>query len=311
MHRRSEEPSVTSIQCYWKGSVLSKADIVDDDIGTILGKPTTLNNDEDDLNFVESVVADIDTKKAVIFQFFDKSNTNAGSIHDIWTRFLEENPNNVECEHFLQYAENSVTESIVRTVEQCTRHQAECNSWFEMRFGRITASNVYEAAQSRTLSGSLQEKILGAAVPLESEAVNRGKRLESKVLKVVAKEKKIQIIKGGLFLRKDYPIFGASPDGLSTEYVIEVKCPSKQKRIDAYIKDGIIARKFYFQIQMQMMFVGKKHGLFCVASPDFEIDGKVEIVEVAFKESEMLEVLDRAKSFWRSSIFDQLLRSYV
>ncbi|KYN02971.1 hypothetical protein ALC62_06194, partial [Cyphomyrmex costatus] len=75
----------------------------------------------------------------------------------------------------------------------------------------------------------------------------------------------------GLILLPDYPIFGASPDSYTNDYIIEVKCPLTEKSEDKYIcKDGSVAKKFYYQMQIQMMFAKRTKGLFCMAKFDFE-----------------------------------------
>lgn len=124
-----------------------------------------------------------------------------------------------------------------------------------MRFGRITASKIYEAAKCKTAEGSLLESIMGAQKAFETRATSRGKELEPEVIKEVEKIKKIKIKKVGLLLCSEYPVFGASPDGISEDYCVEIKCPFKDKSVDRYIKDNVIAKKYYFQLQMQMLKV--------------------------------------------------------
>lgn len=130
--------------------------------------------------------------------------------------------------------------------------------------------------------------------------------LEPIVMKDVSRLKKIKINNAGLFLKKEYPIFGASPDGISTEYVIEVKCPYKEKTVERYIRQGEITNKFYYQIQLQMLLCGKNKGLFCVASPKFEDDKKVEILEIHLNEERVMEIMDQANIFWNNAIYPLL-----
>ncbi|KAB0804975.1 hypothetical protein PPYR_01945, partial [Photinus pyralis] len=75
-------------------------------------------------------------------------------------------------------------------------------------YGRITASKAYEAAHCKVLDGSLTENILGASKLRDTEAMKRGRYLESQILKEVEK-----INKCGLQLNAAFPIMGASPDG--------------------------------------------------------------------------------------------------
>ncbi|CAG9793254.1 unnamed protein product [Diatraea saccharalis] len=99
----------------------------------------------------------------------------------------------------------------------------DCPLWHELRYGRITASKAYDAAHCNTFDGTLTETILGASKLRDTEAMKRGRLLESQVLKEVEKICKIKINKCGLKLNTEYPIMGASPDGESSVYSIEIK----------------------------------------------------------------------------------------
>lgn len=87
-----------------------------------------------------------------------------------------------------------------------------------------------------------------------------GKTLEPKVREIVAALKNIKINESGLILNKCFPLFGASPDGISKNFVIEIKCPISQKTMNNYVRDGEITKKYMAQIQLQMLFAEKKKG---------------------------------------------------
>lgn len=57
--------------------------------------------------------------------------------------------------------------------------------------------------------------------------MKRGRDLEKPVLEAIAKRHNIKILQVGLMLDSRLPEMGASPDGLTEEFVIEVKCPMK------------------------------------------------------------------------------------
>ncbi len=46
----------------------------------------------------------------------------------------------------------------------------------------------------------------------------------------------------------------ASPDGICDDYVMEIKCPTSEKAVTKYIKNGHVTDKYNSQIQMQMFF---------------------------------------------------------
>lgn len=305
LHRRSEEPSVTSTVCYWKSSSLARVGKGDLSISALLKKEVPKLEPKDS-SFLQEVIDNFCETDGTLFNFFKKPQHENTSIYQILLSYIEANPNNHSPEDFLVYAMSAITDTACEEAEFKTRSQAESHEWFEMRFGRITASVVYEAARCKTISGALTERILGASQPLETEAILRGKRLEPLVLKEVAKQKKLSIRQAGIYLKKERPIFGASPDGITSDYVIEIKCPAKDRSVERYISKGQIMKKFWCQIQMQMLFANKNKGLFCVASPSFEENQEVQIFEVELDKEEIIEVMNMAEIFWKKAIYPVL-----
>ncbi|KAF4530548.1 hypothetical protein B566_EDAN018658 [Ephemera danica] len=109
-------------------------------------------------------------------------------------------------------------------------------------------------------TSTLVERVLGARFE-PTEAMARGLRLESEVLQIVAKERKSKIITSGYVLSGKYPMFGSSPDGVDTESVYEVKCPTKAKTQKYYVsEDGIITEKVNAQLQLSMLLTNKTKG---------------------------------------------------
>lgn len=88
--------------------------------------------------------------------------------------------------------------------------------------------------------------------------------------------KNMKFTKVGLILSKDFPVLGAFPDGLvAEEYILEIKCSVTNNNFKKYVKDGVIAKKYYAQMQMQMFFTKKEKCFFCVAHEDFETRRKL------------------------------------
>lgn len=134
-----------------------------------------------------------------------------------------------------------------------------------------------------------------------------GKTLEPKVRQVVAAKQNISIKESGLLLNKDFPIFGASPDGISEEFVVEIKCPFSKKNIKNYVQDGQITNKYRAQIHLQMLFAEKKKGMFCIAHEDFEISNNVDIYVVDYDMQFCSELMDKSLAFWKKSVFKKVL----
>lgn len=172
-------------------------------------------------------------------------------------------------ENFIKFCQNEMTDSRCLLVKDATKAQAESNMWFEMRYGRITASKMHEASQCKTKDGSLVETVFGALKFKETAAIKRGKILTFS--KVVSEVKKIKIEQSGLYLNKEWPMLGASPNGLTNDYVIEIKCPYKEKTMRTYYENGQLGKKYYTQIQAQMHMSARQKGLFRVAHVDFRV----------------------------------------
>ncbi|KYQ59429.1 hypothetical protein ALC60_01545 [Trachymyrmex zeteki] len=154
--------------------------------------------------------------------------------------------------NFLLFAKQHMSSNLCIEAAKATKEQSSCPLWYELRYGKITASTIYEAANCKTTN---------------------------EVLQAVEKKLRMKFYSTGLILLPDYPIFGASPDSYTDNYIIEVKCPLTEKSEDKYIcKDGSVAKKFYSQMQIQMMFAKRTKGLFCMAKFDFETSKKVNRV---------------------------------
>lgn len=63
------------------------------------------------------------------------------------------------------YIGNAMMTAECCKLEASTRQQSDSPQWHNMRYGRITASILYEAARCKT-AGTLVENIMGATPPL-------------------------------------------------------------------------------------------------------------------------------------------------
>lgn len=183
---------------------------------------------------------------------------------------IEKNPVN-----FLKFCSKNMNSEVCLEAFTETMDQSDSNLWFHLRFGRITASKFHEAANCTTGDGVLVESILGG-LTFKSWQMERGTRLEPLVFDEL-KKSYVDIRKCGLLLKNSVPIFGASPDGC------EIKCPSKESNVPNYIKNNIINKKYFAQIQLQMHMSGRKKGIFVVAQPTFEKDRQLILKEVQYE----------------------------
>lgn len=167
-----------------------------------------------------------------------------------------------EAQDFLNFCTGNISEEYCNEVQIHTVNQSKTSKWFEARYARITASKIYEASKCKTPEGSLLECLLGATKIVQNNAMSRGLKLESDVLQIVESSHNLKIRNVGIYINKNYPIFGASPDGVTTDLCIEIKCPTKIKTISNYISaNNEIKQKYFAQIQMQMFLSGRDKGL--------------------------------------------------
>ncbi|XP_063384368.1 uncharacterized protein LOC134670471, partial [Cydia fagiglandana] len=296
--KRTEEPSPTSTECYWKRPKLSEAITKDkfiaiSDIGKKRSHSSISSCDVPTLeDFLEeakkhkigdSMLLNYQIKKPILNDF---------CIFDMMLDFVSNIPANI------------------LKIEDSTKSQVDSKLWHSLRQSRITASKIYEVSRySRctTKSGSLVQGILGQYKVPETKAIKRGKRLEGEVIKKLETELEKQIYSAGFTLIT--PIIGASPDGVTSDFVIEVKCPTTRKTMLNYVKNNTVCKKFQAQVQLQVCAIKKTRGLFCVADPQFETNHKIYKYWIKYDKVYTDELLLSAEKFWKENIFVTILQS--
>ena len=120
-------------------------------------------------------------------------------------------------------------DSTARTqVEEMTRGQADNPLWNICRKGRLTASNFGPAIRCiinrRKPSQSVLNSILGNKDLSGMRAIQWGKNNENTARKLYEEVYEVSVEERGLILH-DSGVLGASPDGMVSKKVIEIKCP--------------------------------------------------------------------------------------
>jgi hypothetical protein len=107
----------------------------------------------------------------------------------------------------------------------------------------------------------------------------------------------------GLMCAAQHPIFGASSDGINSEFTVEIKCPINDKSYFNFIdKTGNITPRYKSQVQLQLHISGRKFALFCVASPEFEKNKLVKIIKIPYDKHYIMVVMLKAEIFWKETI---------
>lgn len=170
-------------------------------------------------------------------------------------------------------------------IESCTVGQSNNNTWFNLRKGRITASNFFKvcrAVDNLKCPPSLLKSLFGEYDLSHSEvpSLEWGKRKEKAALDLYIrvnrhKHKGCNLEKKGLRIYTRLPYVGCSIDGLFTckchgQKLVEVKCPFADKNVnpkEVALKKGCVIDSsgelkvtdkcdYYHQIQGQMGIYG-------------------------------------------------------
>ncbi|GBP13566.1 Exonuclease [Eumeta japonica] len=223
------------------------------------------------------------------------------SMHQLVLKYKEKS-----CETFLQKI--VLSNETIAEIEEETKEQHQNSLWFELRYGRITASRAFEFSRCKKNDGSLMSLIMGGSIP-DTRAMKRGRLLENEVRKTVGKKLGKKIKKCGLMLSKEYPMIAGSPDGICENSIIEIKCPTSAKTYQNYINNGKPTEKFNTQMQMQMYLTGLQKGYFCVADSNHSTNKKVEIISVTYDETCMSDFLKLVVDLWKENVYPVLYQS--
>ena len=226
VHRRSEEPCPTKVKSYWKRPKLTE-------IGKSLKCITTkdfsskreipeVDPENRFLNkFIERGLQ-VAAPTQLMKHYTDNKILNLG-IHQLLCSWSDTNKT---ADDFLQYVCQIMnTNDCIEAFEK-SKAQGKSNVWHELRYGRITASKIYDVSRCKTPAGALVESIIRNK-NYDTPAMQRGRSLEESVIFIMEKTLGLKIQQNGIILSPLY--LGASLDGFTEDRVIEVKCPSSEK----------------------------------------------------------------------------------
>lgn len=174
LHRRSEEPSPTEELCYWKKSDLSK-------VGTsqkflllsdITKTPTVRTDSSTDV--ARKFISRNENKNfdCLMLNMTRSPTYNVISLHQLAIGFQDEDLS-MNAQNFLEFCTSKMTNKDCLHATVATKEQSKSAMWHELRYGRITASKIYEASRCST-DGSLVESIFGASKFIPTAAMQRG-----------------------------------------------------------------------------------------------------------------------------------------
>lgn len=295
--------------CYWKKAILSTVrNIKSKTVDELSNRNTDLSGASDTLlkKFIQ-IGKDVNENAGVIrhSEHGIKQTMYIDHLMILYTERHAAKPTPT-CEEFLSFCCGEMSHDICKRIFESTKDQSKKSEWYHLRFGRITASKLYETSRCDTYDGSLVGSLMGSRGFKGNAATLRGQTLEAEIFDLLKSTAYQSLEKCGIVLRPDLPIFGASPDGIADDFIVEIKCPTKKKTISNYIADGVLKKKVYFQMQLQMAMTGKRKGILVVADPKFEENKKITTTEVDFNEIELEIVMQKCKVFWNKTIFPLL-----
>ncbi len=206
--------------------------------------------------------------------------------------------------HLLMHLQSVIKSDVIDKIQQETSTQYKSRLWLELQYGRIRCSQLNDIANWKTKEDVAEATILGAyRIPRYEDYVKRKLRKRT-ILSEISKCYKTNIQQCGLLLDLAYPHFCATPDGLSSELVVEIKMPSTQEEYEKYlINNETIPAKYFAQIQMQMFLASRQKALYCVVAPDFVKSGAVEYINVDLKKTFIEPLFAKAEDVWNKLLF--------
>ena len=211
-------------------------------------------------------------------------------------------------EEFKDFCEKEMLKENCNAAQIITVEQADTDIWHDLRIGRITASRLHEVSRCMSKTGSLVDKIMGKRGGF-SFAMQRGTILEDYVFTELQKEYP-NLKRCGLVLDPKYPFLGASPDGIADDFVLEIKCPANKNTHADYIDVNKLSKKYFAQIQLQMLMTKKDKALLGVASIDFETTRNITQLWIPYDEEYVMDLIEASLEFYNEAIFPQILRKY-
>ena len=241
---------------------------------------------------------------------------------DLSAQDLEE-----KCERIFQSLPNYFTKEQLESLEEATRQQAQCPTWFVHRAGRITASLFFNCCKMKTFSTSIINSIMkyndeNLNVPSVSWGMeNEANAKESYQLPYKSVHTNLSMSESGLEVRHDFPYFGASPDGVIEceccgKGIVEIKCPYKYRNglTNAYTDPSFCldnsknlkeSHPYYYQIQFQMFICNVQFCDLCIWTlPEVHIvrvernstflDSEIPLCTAIFRQHILPEIVTRS-----------------
>jgi len=167
-------------------------------------------------------------------------------------------------------------------------------AWWAARLGRLTSSRVAEAF-AKIKSGGYSTSRRNLVIQLvlerltgksqengyESAAMVRGREMEAEARGYYEAETGMLVESPGV-VQHDGLMAGCSPDGLTEDGIIEIKCPIAATHLD-YLRGGL-PNEYLLQIIHTLWITGRTWGEFVSYHPDFPGWGRMTKTRIHAKD---------------------------
>lgn len=214
--------------------------------------------------------------------------------------------------------ENLKHNSFIRDkIQEETILQREDTKWMELRRKMLTASSFSSVITRRasTSCAPLVKRLLCAKNLAGVTSIGHGIRHEKTALQQLEIQENVKIKPCGLFIDKEHPFLGATPDGLIEmgDMIVEVKCP-----ITAYkmgLEQAIENKKIRFwTVKNGNYNINKNHQWFCQVQGQLHVTNKRKCLFAVWSGENKplkIEYIERDDEFWQNKMASKLVQFYL
>lgn len=253
-----------------------------------------------------------------------------GSTMSLRQLYKPANPYAVEWDHgsYSVSLKNKILESLylinvtledIENIERNTRMQSQNENWYQYRKNRLTASNFHTICHLRVENMPSFAKILLSKRSVSTRATIHGKINEKVALKQYYEKYALKVKECGLFINKEKPYLGASPDGLlGNETIVEVKCPYSTRYCSISpvtvpylcLENGELQIKkthpYYFQIQGQLFCTNREFSNLIIYTYK-----DLQVVYITKDKKFIAEMVRKLELFYKNYFEEAVLNKYL
>lgn len=215
-------------------------------------------------------------------------------------------------EFFLNLSENIKNRD---KIQKATILQRDSGEWLQLRRNMLTASLFGTVIKRREdiSCGPLVKNLLSPKCLLNVPSIRHGIVNERVALSQLSVQENVVINPCGLYIDLEYPFFGASPDGITEDMVVEVKCPITAFKMG--LDETVLKRKVTFwKLVKGQLVINKQHSWYYQIQGQLHITGKERCLFGLWtgKENTMkVEYIRKDDAFWKQFMESKLIRFYM